>query len=339
MRPDAPSLHALRPTAVARARPLVTAMALRMQLNGVMRNTIVIASLLTACATTGGSERMRAGADASTAAVAALVRGDHAAALASADRGLAKHADDPWLWYNRGVALAGLGRVDEALASLQEAEQRFADPHDRSLAVYRRALTLEFAGRCAEASTELSRYAALIRPTQPALADAALGHVGHCIAPTAQELALRAETAQLRLAAADPTRRHADAASTAAVERLIAGDYAGALTKAEAALAIAPSDPWLWYDKGTALAGLNRVDDALPILREAEQRFASADVHGRAVATYRRALALETAGRCEEERAELDHYASLVGRSQPRLVEDTRAHLRFCRLARTQQTF
>jgi hypothetical protein len=35
------------------------------------------------------------------------------------------------------------------------------------------------------------------------------------------------------------------------------------------------------------------------------------------VATFRRALALEGVGRCDEERGELKHYASIVRATQP----------------------
>lgn len=303
-----------------------------------MRNLSLAVLFATACATPGGSTRSSVGAErASTASVDAMIRGDYAGALTAADRGLAGHPDDPWLLYDRGVALAGLGHLDDSLATLRRAEQRFSSPHDRSLAAYRRALTLEFAGRCAEASTEFSHYAALVGGAEPTLAADAMAHLRFCVPPTEEELAVRSETERLQAAQPDPQRLAAERASTAAVEALSKGDYQGALAQAESGLLAAPNDPWLLYNKGTALAGLERLDEALVTLRRAEALFAPANIHGRSVATYRRAIALEIAGRCEEERTELDHYAALVGPTQPALAQHSAAHLRFCKLANARQ--
>jgi tetratricopeptide (TPR) repeat protein len=299
-----------------------------------MRNLGFVIVFATACATPGASTRSSMSAErASTESVNATIRGDYAAALVAADRGLAAHRDDPWLLYDRGVALAGLGHLDESLATLRHAEERFTTPHDRSLAAYRRALTLEFAGRCAEASTELSHYAALVGDAEPALASDALAHLRFCVTPTAEQVAERDETGRLRVAQIDAQRLAAEQASTAAVESLVKGDYQAALGHAQTGLQAAANDPWLLYNKGTALAGLERIDEALATLRQAEALFAPSNVHGRSVATYRRAIALEIAGRCEEERAELDHYASLVGGTEPALAQHAAAHLRFCKLA------
>ncbi|HEX9104552.1 MAG TPA: tetratricopeptide repeat protein [Polyangia bacterium] len=305
-----------------------------------MRNHLLVVLLATACATPAATTRPSppSAGRASTESINATIRGDYAGALAAADRGLAAHPDDPWLLYDRGVALAGLGRIDESLPTLRRAEARFDGDHERSLAAYRRALTLEFAGRCAEASTEYSRYAALVGPSEPGLADSALAHLRFCVPPTAQQLAERRETERLRAVASEAERIDAERASTAAVEALGRGDYEGALTQADAGLVASPDDPWLLYNEGTALAGLGRLDEALAALRRAEARFSPENVHGRSVATYRRAIALEIAGRCEEESAELEHYASLVGGAQPGLAQHAATHLRFCRIANTRPT-
>jgi tetratricopeptide (TPR) repeat protein len=304
-----------------------------------MRHLTLTAMLLTACATPAGTIRSSSTASqASTNAVEAVVRGDYAAALADTDRGLSRDHGNSWLLYNRGIALAGLGRTDESLQTLRAAERSFADAHDRGLAVYRRGLVLEGAGRCAEAATEYSRYAALVRANEPQLAGDAMAQPTFCVAPTAQQEAERDEAARLRLAASDTTVRKAEELSTAAGRALSVGDYAAALARADEGLALIPADPWLLYDKGAALADLERPDEALPLLHQAEQEFATTDVHGRSVASYRRALALEAAGRCNEERDELQHYASLVRPTQPHAAQQALTHLKYCRIATSGRT-
>jgi tetratricopeptide (TPR) repeat protein len=229
------------------------------------------------------------------------VRGDYPGALSRADQGLARHPDEPWLLYDRGASIAQLARTDEALAVLARAEARFPREHERSLAVYRRVLTLERAGRCAEAA------AASVAPV----------YAGDCFPPTAAQAAERRETQRLRHAAADENATRAAVASTGAVNALVAGDYPRALELVDAGLAAEPDDPWLQYDKGSALIGLARVDEALATLRAAERSFPIGDLHGRSVATYRRKLALEVTGRCDEARSELQHYAALLRTSAP----------------------
>jgi tetratricopeptide (TPR) repeat protein len=302
---------------------------------GSMKKTTIFSLILaTACATPGSNTRSspRAGRS-STEAVNALVRGDYAGALATAERGLAAHPTDPWLLYDKGAAQAGLGHLDQALETLREAEKRFTDPHDRSLAAYRRALALEFAGRCAESSTEFSRYAALVHNENPALADDALAHLKFCVPPTPQQVAERQEAEALKLAASNERVRHAEALSTESVQALVSGDYGTALTKAAAGLEVLADDPWLLYNKGTALAGLDRTEEALTTLRQAERLFSETNVHGRSVAIYRRAMALEVAGRCDEESAELQRYAEIAKPNEADFVPHALAHVKFCKLA------
>jgi hypothetical protein len=88
----------------------------------------------------------------------------------------------------------------------------------------------------------------------------------------------------------------------------------------------------LLYNRGSALVGLGRIDDALTSLREAERRFGAANVHGRSVAIYRGAMALEIAGRCEEELTELERYAESARLGDPELTRRARAHVKLCRL-------
>ena len=266
--------------------------------------------------------------DASTRAVDEIIAGDYQAALALADKGLQSHKD-PWLLYDKGVALAGLNRLDDALRVLREAEELFParELHGRSIAAYRRALSLEFAGRCAEASTEFSHYAAMLRSTQPSLADDAIAHLKYCIPPS------RLEAIAARPAFADEASRRAEEASSAAVYAMIRGDYAEALAHAERGLVDAPEDPWLLYNKGTALLELQRFDEGLAFLRSAEQRFSNENVHGRSGAIYRRALAREGAGRCDDAAVEYQHYAAAVVKAEPLMAEHALSHRNFCRRA------
>ena len=300
-----------------------------------MRHSIFFVVLLaTACATSGPQARSSAKAAPSASdAAQALVAGDYARALDLADRGLAAHPDDPWLLYNRGAALAGLGHVEGALETLRAAEQRFATPHERSLAAYRRALLLELSGRCAEASTELSTYAALVAVNEPDLARDALAHLAFCVPPTPEEVAERQDADMLKLAAPAAEVRRAEALSSDAVRALTHGDYQAALAAAEAALAVVPDDPWALYNEGTALAGLQRTDEALHALRQAERLFSESNTHGRSVAIYRRAMALEVAGRCEEEATELQRYAQLTHAADPAFAAHAMAHVKWCKLA------
>jgi len=104
-------------------------------------------------------------------ASSALVRGESARALAAADRGLDRHPGDGMLLYDRGSALAALGRTDEAVASLDAATRAFAaDPHWQALATYRAFLALEQAGRCREARAWLARYLPLASPEDQTMA-------------------------------------------------------------------------------------------------------------------------------------------------------------------------
>jgi tetratricopeptide (TPR) repeat protein len=276
-----------------------------------------------------------------TGTAEALARGDYPGAVASADRALARHPGNAWLLYERGSALVALGRLDEGLEALRRAEAAFPHDHERSLAVYRRALALEYAGRCAEASAELSRYADLVRDHEPRLAAEARAHQRLCVpaAPSGRERAERETTARLTRAASDERAQAVRADSTAAVRALTAEEYRAALDRAEAGLAVAPDDPWLLYNKGAALIGLGRLDEALPVLRQAEERFAPTDLHGRSVAIYRRAIALELDNRCEEASAEMRRYAQLVARSQPEEAERALTHVRYCQTAPTRPTF
>ena len=98
-------------------------------------------------------------------------------------------------------------------------------------------------------------------------------------------------------------------ASSAALQR---GEYQRVLALTEQGLAAAPNDAWLLYDRGAALASLNRLDEAVTALERAEATFRADEPWGRALASYRRGLALARLGRCSEANVAIAHYATIM---------------------------
>ncbi len=78
-----------------------------------------------------------------------------------AQAGLAIDPHDPWLMYDAGLALAGLGRTDDAYSLLVTAEKTFRIPYGKQIAAYARAMILANAARCEQASVEYHHYAKL----------------------------------------------------------------------------------------------------------------------------------------------------------------------------------
>ena len=116
------------------------------------------------------------------ASSAALQRGDYQQVLTLAAQGLAIAPNDAWLLYDRGAALASLGRLDEAVTELARAEATFpADqPWGRAVSSYRRGLALARLGRCGEAQLAIAHYTTLMREMDcDVAADAARG-VAQC---------------------------------------------------------------------------------------------------------------------------------------------------------------
>src|SRR5215831_14353363 len=99
------------------------------------------------------------------ASSAALQSGDYQKVMALSEQGLAADPNNAWLLYDRGAAMASLGRLDEAVTTLARAEATFrADqPWGRALASYRRGLALALLGRCHDAQTALASYATLMK--------------------------------------------------------------------------------------------------------------------------------------------------------------------------------
>jgi hypothetical protein len=117
-----------------------------------------------------------------TSAANAQMEGNPQAALGYATRAIAADPRDPWAHYNKAMALARLGNVDDALKSFASAEGLFnvADVWGRSVAIYGRAHALSVAGRCEEAKGEFLRYAAFVHERDPRSADMAVRYAAGC---------------------------------------------------------------------------------------------------------------------------------------------------------------
>ncbi|HEX8792048.1 MAG TPA: hypothetical protein VF765_13930 [Polyangiaceae bacterium] len=204
-----------------------------------------------------------------------------------------------WRYYRAGERLVESGDTNDAAVEFRRAEEAFGDKYlvERSMAIYARARALDLAGRCTEAQDVYHQYADFVAGREPASAQAALTVAATC-----------------RQVPAD------DAALTAVGVALRDGDYTRALSLSER---IVPSsrlgDAWRAYDRGQALAGLHRTDEALASLETAEQRFADAGEgeRGRPLVAWSKGRALVAAGRCAEARRAFDGYARLVQERDP----------------------
>jgi tetratricopeptide (TPR) repeat protein len=123
--------------------------------------------------------------DFATRAANAEMSGNPQASLALAARAIEADPRDPWPHYDKAMALARLGNVDDAMKSFAAAEERFnvADIWGRSIAIYGGAHALATAGRCEEAKREYLRYAAFINERDPHSADMAVRYAATCRAP------------------------------------------------------------------------------------------------------------------------------------------------------------
>jgi hypothetical protein len=91
----------------------------------------------------------------------------------------------PWLEYDRAAALAGLGKVGEAVDTFRHAEDHFSQlgrqgRWGQSLSVWGVARAFGNSGRCSEARPEYQRYAALVQATDPRGAQMALAFSKSC---------------------------------------------------------------------------------------------------------------------------------------------------------------
>ena len=132
-----------------------------------------------------GGSRLRA-SQLSTNAADAIMKGEFDRAVSIADEGLSLSPNDPWLHYNKGVALFSLNRTDAGVTELRKAEQNFPaeDVWGRSVAVYQRAIKLQQAQRCGEANQAFNEYASIVRDRDPAAAQLAMNYEANgCIIP------------------------------------------------------------------------------------------------------------------------------------------------------------
>ncbi len=240
----------------------------------------------------------------SEASAQAITTGAYPRALTLADQALAASPNNAWAHYDRAVALHHLGQIDESVKAYDEAERRFVATKDvvgRGLAVYGRAHTLAAAGRCTDANAAYAEYASLVQKSDPKGADMAREYARSCKA---------GETI-----IGDPVMTKVNGA-------ILARDYPQALELANQAGGAAKKSGWVDYNRAIALDGLDRTDDAVSSFRAAEARFAEAnDRHGREVAVYGRARALDRAKRCAEAHQAYEEYSAIVRSADPLAAE------------------
>jgi tetratricopeptide (TPR) repeat protein len=151
----------------------------------------------------------RQSAELATRAALAQMEGKSAAAVLLANQGILANPNDPWPYYNKGMALTALGQTNAAVAALSEAERRFStgDVWGRSVAIYGRAHALSQVGRCAEAREAFGQYASLVEHHDAAAAEMAR-HYGaqcHAAAPEAPAAAAPAAPSPAAPSPAAPT--------------------------------------------------------------------------------------------------------------------------------------
>lgn len=244
--------------------------------------------------------------------------GDYTRALSAANEAVALSPSSPWAHYDRAIALHALGRTAEAADDYQQAQWLFGDNRawERSISIYGRARAFDDAGQCAPARRAYEQYATFARSLDPRGADLALEYGKHC-------------------RDGRPTSVLADRTTSDVTVALVAGDYRGALSLADGAIArqrAGEVTPWLTYNRAVALANLGRTDEAVDAFRSAEQQFGDdeANRHGRAVSVYGRARALEGAGRCTGARQAYAEYAASVRTTSPGDAEAALAAGRRC---------
>jgi len=261
---------------------------------------LALVGIAPGCATVAESAPRKGGESA-----AALAKGDNARALALAREGLEATPNNPWLHYDEGCALAGLGRVDDALAALSAAEREFVDDHFRSLAVFRRALALQAAGRCDEATHEYERYQAILGGNDSDSVALAARNESLCrVAAPAYGAGARPRESPVSVTPPPPPL------GNRVVSAIVAGDHARALLLANEGLRENPRDPWLVFNRGIALLNLDRLDEGIAALDEAERGLATPQE--KAGVVFRRARANDQAGRCARAVRDYERYVSLI---------------------------
>lgn len=118
---------------------------------------------------------------------------------------------------------------------------------------------------------------------------------------------------------------------TAAAEALSRGETLEALTRADEALRADPKNAWAHYNRAAALAGLNRIDEAVKAYDQAAGAFAASDKRGKSLALWGKAHVLYRTGSCEQASQAFADYSIAVGGSDPQSVELANHRATTCR--------
>ena len=108
---------------------------------------------------------------------------------------------------------------------------------------------------------------------------------------------------------------------TASGEALSKGDTLEALTRADEALRADPKNAWAHYNRAAALAGLNRIDEAVAAYDQAAGAFAASDKRGKSLALWGKAHVLYRTGKCAQASEAFTEYTKFVGSSDPQATE------------------
>jgi tetratricopeptide (TPR) repeat protein len=218
-----------------------------------------------------------------------LQRGDHASAVEQLDAALARDPGNGVALNNRGIALKGLKRFDDALVSCDRA---LAVQPDYAGAIANRASILQLLRRFDDALASYDRLVALEPQSMAAHANRGdvlceLKRFEEALASCERALALRADIAEVHA-------NHGNALF--GLKR-----YGEALASYDRALALRPAMAGLHYNRGNALHEMRRFDEAL-----ASYDRALAFRPDHAEAHYNRGNALHVSQRFDEALASYD---------------------------------
>jgi hypothetical protein len=115
-----------------------------------------------------------------------------------------------------------------------------------------------------------------------------------------------------------------------AARALVMGQLDEALALSEQALASDPQSAWAHYTRAEALAALGRPTEAAEAYAVAAMDLNAADVRGRALALWGRALALRDSGRCDQARRAFTDYAVTIRPIDPQAALQAEAYLTVC---------
>ncbi|MCV3217063.1 tetratricopeptide repeat protein, partial [Plectonema radiosum NIES-515] len=214
---------------------------------------------------------------------------DYKDAIASYDKALEFKPDYDTAWYNRGIALRNLGRLEEAIASYDKALEFKPDKDE---AWYNRGIALDNLGRLEEAIASYDK-ALEFKPDY---------HTAWNNRGNALDNLGRYEDA---IASYDKALEFKPDDDTAWYNRGIAlgnlGRYEDAIASYDKALEFKPDDDTAWNNRGFALDNLGRYEDAIASYDKALEFKPDKDE-----AWNNRGIALRNLGRLEEAIASYD---------------------------------